>query len=79
MAIVRNTQTNVLYRYLGNNRYRNLCSGVEGEINEELARKIFKINIEATFLCEEYPFVEKLITSLNLRFDESDRDKVRGV
>lgn len=78
MAIVRNTQTNILYRYLGNNQYRNLCSGVEGEIKEELARKIFKINVEATALCEEFPLIEKMIMSLKLKFDESDRNKVRG-
>jgi hypothetical protein len=73
MAIVRNTQTNVLYRYLGENRYRNLCSGVEGEIKEELAQKIFKINAEATVICEEYPMVEELIKSLNLKLDNNKK------
>lgn len=73
MAIVRNTQTNVLYRYLGNNKYRNLCTGVEGEIKEELAKKIFKINLEATAICEEYPLVEQLIKSLNLKLDNNKK------
>ena len=73
MAIVRNIQTNVPYRYLGQNIYRNLCTGVEGEIKEELAQKIFKINLEATAICEEYPLVEQLIKSLNLKLENNKK------
>ncbi len=70
MAIVRNIQNNDLYRYLGENRYRNIRTGQEGEITEEMAKKVFKINIEATFLIEENPLIEKLIKSLNLKIDK---------
>ena len=35
MAIVRNIQNNNLYRYLGDNKYRNIMTGVEGEIDED--------------------------------------------
>jgi len=70
MAIVRNIQNNTFYRYLGDNRYRNLITGVEGEITEELARKLFKINVEMTALCEDFPDIEKLIQSLQLKADK---------
>lgn len=70
MAIVRNIQNNTFYRYLGDNRYRNLITGVEGEIAEELARKLFKINVEMTALCEDFPDIEKLIQSLQLKADK---------
>ena len=72
MAIVRNIQNNTFYRYLGDNRYRNLITGVEGEISEELARKIFKINVEMTALCEEFPDIEKLIKALQLKADKNE-------
>lgn len=70
MAIVRNIQNNTFYRYLGGNKYRNLITGVEGEISEELARKLFKINVEMTALCEDFPNIEKLIQSLQLKADK---------
>lgn len=74
MAIVRNIQNNIFYRYLGENKYRNLATGIEGEIKEDLAQKIFKINIEATEIFNEYPLVEKLIKSLNLKFDNNKNE-----
>ena len=64
MAIVRNIQNNVLYRYLGENKYRNLITLEEGEVPEEKARELFKINIEATYILSEYPEVEKMINKL---------------
>jgi hypothetical protein len=72
MAIVRNIQNNTFYRYLGDNKYRNLITGAEGEITEELARKIFKINVEMTSICEDFPDVEKLIQSLQLKADKNE-------
>lgn len=74
MAILRNIQNNNLYKYLGENRYRNLLTGVEGEINEEVARKIFKINVEMTVLCAEYPIIEETIKALQLRMDKPLND-----
>lgn len=74
MAIVRNIQNNTLYRYLGDNKYRNLLTGVEGEISEEVARKIFKINLEMTQLCEEFPLIEEAISRLQLRMDKPLND-----
>lgn len=69
MAIVRNIQNNYLYRYLGENKYRNLATGTEGIVVKETAVKIFKINVEATFLFEKFPDLEKLVNILNLKFD----------
>lgn len=74
MAIVRNIQNNQLYRYLGDNKYRNLMTGVSGEITEEVAQKIFKINLEMTQLCNEYPLVEEAIQRLQLKMDKNLND-----
>lgn len=70
MAIVRNIQNNNLYRYLGDNKYRNIMTGVEGEIDEAVAARIFKINLELTELCEEFPNIEKMIYQLKLKIDK---------
>ena len=70
MAIVRNIQNNVLYRYLGENKYRNLITLEEGEVLEEKARELFKINIEATHILSEYPEIEKMINKLKLKIEK---------
>jgi len=70
MAIVRNIQNNVLYRYLGENKYRNLVTLQDGIVPEEKAKEIFKINIEATKILNEYPQVEKMINKLQLKFEK---------
>lgn len=70
MSIVRNTQNNDLYRYLGNNEYKNLRTGNVGKIDPEMAKKLLKINLEATQLINEYPILENLIQSLNLKFEK---------
>jgi hypothetical protein len=77
MAIVRNIQNNHLYRYLGGNRYRNIMTGVEGEIGEDVAQKIFKINLELTELCENFPNIEKLIHTLKLKMDKDENSNAR--
>lgn len=77
MAILRNIQNNHLYRYLGGNRYRNIMTGVEGEIGEDVAQKIFKINLELTEVCENFPNVEKLIHTLKLKMDKDENSDAR--
>lgn len=72
MAIVRNIQTNDLYRYHGNDEYTNIRSNKRGVIKPELAQKIFKINLEATELIEQYPEIENLINKLNLKFNKNE-------
>ena len=70
MVIVRNIQNNFLCRYLGGNKYRNIATGVEEEISEEVAQRIFKINLELTELCQEFPNIEKMIYQLKLKIDK---------
>jgi len=74
MAIVRNIQNNNLYRYLGGNTYRNIMTGVEGEIDEAVASRIFKINLELTDLCENFPNIEVMINKLKLKSDKNGTD-----
>jgi len=69
MAIVRNLQNNAFYEYLGNNRFKNLATGAEGEVSDEKARDIFVVNLEATHIIETYPHVRELISKLNLKTD----------
>lgn len=69
MAIVRHKKTNSLYKYLGNNVYENIISGVKGEVPEDIAKNIFAINLDATILISEYPNIEKLIKSLELKIE----------
>lgn len=69
MAIVRNIQNNDLYRYLGENKFRNLRTGKEGTVTDEMAKEIFKINLDATAIINENPIVETMIKQLNLKAD----------
>lgn len=69
MPICRNIQNNDLYRFLGGNRFRNLRTGKEGEVSDELAKSTLKINLEATALINENPLLEEIIKRLNLKID----------
>jgi hypothetical protein len=70
VAIVRHTKTNRLYRYIGDDTYVNLFTGVSGKIKPEDARKMFVINLEMTQLISEYPMIEEMITKLKLVLDK---------
>jgi len=70
LAIVRNIQNNQLYRYLGDNKFRNIVTGKEGLVDDEKAREVFKINVEVTWILNEYPLVEDLIEKLKLKIDK---------
>lgn len=78
MAIVRNIKNNDPYRYLGDNKFRNLRTGKEGIIPDELARETLKISVDATAILEEYPEVERLIQLLNLKFDGVSGMPIQG-
>ena len=69
MAIVRNIQNNQIYQYLGGSKYKNLITGVEGEVSDEMAKKIFKINLQATKILYDFPIVQTLISELGLTID----------
>lgn len=72
IAIVRHKKTNDLYYFLGGNKFRNIRSGVEGEVPDDVAQRSFAINLEATVLINEYPMLEDLIRSLNLKMDKNE-------
>ena len=69
-AVVRNIKTNDLYLHLEGNKFRNLRTGVEGEIPEPTLKNIFKINMEATIMIGENPLIEKLINICSLKIDK---------
>lgn len=73
MAICRNIQNDQFYRYLGNNKFRNLNTGKEGIVDEETAKKVFKINVEMTVMCEENHMIEEMIQRLNLKFSNNKK------
>lgn len=68
MAIVRNIQNDDLYRYLGDNKFKNIRTGKEGLVDEERAKEVFKINLDATGIINQYPEIENLIKMLNLKY-----------
>ena len=70
MVVCRNINSNDPYLYLSDNKWRNLRTGVEGEIPDETAQKVFKINLELTHFLAENPLVEDLIKCLNLKIDK---------
>ena len=76
MAICRNKENNDLYQYLGENRYRNLRTKVEGIVPENLAQKIFVINLEATYFLHNCPEFGEFINKLNLKYDGVKRQDI---
>lgn len=73
MAIVRNIQNNMIYRYVGNDTYVNIVTGKSGEVSPDLARSIFKISLELTEILNQYPLVEEMITKLRLLCDKPQK------
>ena len=70
MAVLQNRKTNDYYLYLGKNRYRNIYTGVEGEIEPSKAQRIFVKLDAATVILEENPNIELLIRTLNLKIEK---------
>jgi hypothetical protein len=67
MAIVRHKKTSIPYEFLGGNKFRNLVSLEEGIVDDEKAREVFVINLEATELLGEYPLIKELIHKIKLK------------
>jgi len=65
-AVVRNIQNNQLYKYVGGTTYINIITGRSGEVADDVAKRIFKINLGATDMLNKYPNVEELINRLEL-------------
>jgi|688.fasta_scaffold178663_2 hypothetical protein len=74
-AVVRNIQNNQLYKYLGGTTYVNVMTGKSGEVPDELAKKIFKINLAATDILNKYPNIELLIKELELLIENKNQEK----
>lgn len=66
--VVRNIQNDDLYIFLGGNKFRNMRTSNEGTVDDDTARKIFKVNVEMTQIFFEYPLVEEFIKRMNLKF-----------
>jgi hypothetical protein len=65
-AVVRNIQNNQFYKYVGGSTYINVITGKSGEVPDDVAKRIFKINLDATDMFNKYPNVELLIKELEL-------------
>ena len=69
-AVLINYKTQDLYRHIQGNIFKNLRTGVEGEIPEELTNKILKIDFKATMLFNKYPLLEELVFKLKLKIEK---------
>lgn len=65
--VLRNIQTNHIYKSVSDNYFKNLTTGKEGYLSNELINKTFKLNTELTFLLTEYPNMQKFIEKLHLK------------
>ena len=70
-GIVRNVENNLMYAYLGEDKYQNLITGKEGIVAPETAQKIFRINVEATYFYIHYQeqFLN-LVKTFNLKIEK---------
>ena len=68
--VVRNIQNNDFYQYLGENKFKNLRTGKEGVVSDEMAKDIFKVNLDASNLINEHPMIAKMISQLNMKADD---------
>lgn len=69
-AILTLKKNNDLYRHIeGNNKFKNLRTGVEWEIEDEKASEIFTISYNATMMINKYPIMEELILKLKLKLE----------
>lgn len=68
--MVRNIQNNDVYEFLGGNRFRNLRTGKEGDVDEAKAKEVFKFNVELTEMINEFPIIETMIQKLGLRISK---------
>lgn len=72
-AVVRNVQNNQLYKYIGGTTYVNVITGKSGEVSDDIAKRIFKINLAATDMLNKYPNVELLIKELQLITEKHEK------
>ncbi len=73
--LCRNIQNDEVYEYLGGNEFKNLRTGIAGNVETEKARGIFRFNVEATQMMFDYPIIEEMINVLNLKFDNTFKNE----
>lgn len=66
-AICYNKKTNHIYRHISGNKFKNLTTGAEGEMSDEIAQKVLTIGASASDICNKHPLVEELISRLKLK------------
>ena len=69
-AVLINSKTQDLYRHIKGNIFKNLRTGVTGEIPEELANKILVIDYKASMMFNKYPLLEELVFKLKLKIEK---------
>jgi len=78
--IVRHKTTNFLYSTLDGRRFRNIISGEEREVPDELIERHFSINLDATEILngENGGNIERLIGALNLKIEVKNEINKQG-
>lgn len=69
--VLRNVQNNDLYEWDGE-KFTNLRTLKSGVVDDETAKKVFKMNIDATQIINEYPIIKDLINTLNLKIEKNE-------
>ena len=67
--VVRNITNDLFYFYLGNDEYENIITGTKGMVDEQKARTVFRFNIEATKIFNEFTDVVQMVRQLKLKSD----------
>jgi hypothetical protein len=68
-AIVRNPANNEIYRHISGTTYKNLRTGVSGDIPNEIAGKHLVLNVELSTILNKENQIERLIEGLGLRYE----------
>lgn len=66
MEIFANIKNGCLYKKLEGAKYRNMATGVEGEISEEIAQRNLVKNESISKAISENPLIEEMILKLKL-------------
>jgi hypothetical protein len=70
--IVRNIQNNDLYSWDGE-KFTNLRTLKSGVVDDETARRVFKMNVDATNMINDFPIVKDMIHIFNLKLEKNER------
>ncbi len=69
-AILKLKKNNDLYRHIEGNKFKNLRTGVEWEIEDEKAKEIFMIDYNCSMMFNKYPILEEMIFKLKLKLEK---------